>query len=220
MVAPEPPQAEPPPEPPPHAEPPPEPQTRPDRARRERGWALVLALLGAVLGLLSSSRTWVSAQVEDDLAGRLAVQASGRQAAPVVAAVCLVALAAAVAVLIGRRLGRTVSGALLVLAGAAATTAAVSTARSPLGAVAVAVSRPTGRPGAVATDVRLTAWPWVAVAGGLLMVVAGVLVVLRARRWAAPSQRYEAPAAQVPSVDDDDPRETWNALTRGDDPTR
>lgn len=202
------------------------------RVRSERRLAVLLALVGAGLGLLAASRTWVGAEVTDDLAGRLSLTASGREAAPVVPAVSLVALAAAVAVMIGRWVGRLLAGALLVLAGAAAVASAVSVSRSPRGAIVADLTRATGRTGdaGAATELTVSGWPWVAVAGGLLALVAGVLVVLRARSWTAPSARFDpepAPArttaAQQPAgpVDaaDSDAGQAWDALTRGEDPT-
>ncbi|HKG52291.1 MAG TPA: Trp biosynthesis-associated membrane protein [Actinomycetales bacterium] len=236
---------------------------------------MLLALVAGLLGLLSASRTWVTADVTDALAGRLQLRLSGRQVAPVVPAVSVVLLAAGVSVLLARRLGRVVTGLVLVLAGAAGAAAAVSAARAPEAAVAAELARATGRsavgPAGAGASVAVTPWPWLAVVAGLAAVVAGAFVVLRARRWAAPSDRFEVPAAAAegrpaettpPSADRPvsdgvaeatgaagaaalgsaagpagatgvdsasgsaaadstaEPADAWDALSRGEDPTR
>ncbi len=193
--------------------------------------AVLLALLGAVLALLSASRPWVHAVVTDPVLGRTTVTASGRQAAAVVPAVALVALAGGVALLLSRVIGRRVTGVLLVLAGAAAAAASVSTVRSPDAGIADLVGRALATVGSTDAQVSVTAWPWVAVVGGALVVCAGTLAVVQARRWGTPRSRYESPVDPAhsagvevrpapPAGPGDDPGATWDALTRGEDPTR
>lgn len=197
-----------------------------NRWLRGPGLAVVLTLAGATLGLLSTARPWVRAIVEDPVVGRATITASGRQAAPVVPAVALVALAGGVALLLARTLGRRVTGVLLVLAGAAGVAATLTLLRTPLSGVSDQVARAVGVSGSTPASTHVTAWPWVAVAGGVLVVVAGVLAVTMARVWAAPRDRYDVPAEveQRRGADGDgapdDPGATWDALSRGEDPTR
>ena len=239
----------------------------PGRSRRERTAAVGLALAAGVLGFLATSRTWVTADLDDVLAGRLHLSLDGAKVAPVVPAVSLVLLAAGAAVLLAGRLGRAVAGLVLVVAGATGAAAAVAAARAPGAAVSAELAKATGRSSGLQAAVATTAWPWLAVLAGVLGVVAGVLVVLGARRWAAPSDRFEVPAgvanpgASSPAdpgssstadparpaqpagpagsadrprpagpaaaADPDDaghsapePADVWDALNRGEDPTR
>jgi len=111
----------------------------PERLRRERTAAVLLALVAGLLGLLAASRTWAAADVTDALAGRLQLRLSGRQVAPIVPAVSVVLLAE--------------------------------------------------------VAVTTTGWPWLAVAAGVLSVLAGAVVVVAGRRWSAPSDRFESPGA-------------------------
>ncbi len=180
--------------------------------------AVVPALLGAALTLLSTSRSWVHAAVDDPVIGHAAISASGRQAAPVVPAVALVALAGGVALLLARALGRRVAGLLLVLAGAAGVAATASLLRVPESGVAELVAKAVGVVGSTPTSTQVTSWPWVAVAGCALVALGGAVAVLRAGSWAGSRGRYEAPGAQEPQ--DADPGTTWDALSRGEDPTR
>jgi uncharacterized membrane protein (TIGR02234 family) len=182
--------------------------------------AAVLALLGGGLGLLAASRPWVHAVVLDPVLGRTAVTASGRQAAAVVPAVALVALAGGIALLLARTVGRLVTGLLLVVAGAAQVAATVGILRSPRPAVEELVGRAMGAVGASDVQVSLTGWPWLAVVSGVLVAAAGVWTVLRARSWSGPTSRYDAPSARADHTGTDDPPDTWDALSRGEDPTR
>lgn len=206
--------------------------------RAERLAVAAGVAVGAGLMLLSVSRPWVHATLQDALAGRLTVDADGRQAAPVVAAVALVALAGAIAVLTLRTIGRFVAGLLLVVSGAAAAAAALDVVRSPSDALRSAVSDVTGRTGEALPAATQTVWPWVAAAGAVLVALGGVLAVLRARRWGGLPGRYDAPAAgkdgrTSPRGDGSaeteagadvrgearGPDDPWDQLSRGEDPT-
>lgn len=193
--------------------------------------------MGAGLSLLATSRPWVTARLDDAVLGPISVVASGRQAAALVPALALVALAGGVALLLARRTGRRAAGLLLVLAGAGTSSAAVSLLRSPQSGVRDLVGRAVGTVGAPDAATTLTGWPWLAVAGGVLVAAGGVLAVLRAGRWQGPRSRYDSPApgthptstagpagaagaaAATDSPTDPDPGAVWDALSRGEDPT-
>lgn len=199
--------------------------------RREKTVFALLVAVGALLGFLSGSRPWVLADVSGLVAGARLV-ASGRQAAGVVPAVALVALAGGVAVLTTRQVGRAVAGVLLVLAGAAAAAASVGVLETPSSAVAAVVEAATGRAGETAVGVTVTAWPWAGVASGVLVALAGVVAVVRARAFGGLPARFDAPAQgpaggsarpvvhPAPVDDEPDPGQAWDALSRGEDPTR
>lgn len=190
-------------------------------ARREAGAVFVAALAAAGLLFWSVGERWAAGR---GTAGNQFIvvhrHVSGRQVAPLVAAAALVAIAGAVAIPATRRVGRTVAGVLLLAAGVMA-------------AVEAMLRRHTGirdlrhQLPADAT-VHATAWPYLALFGGLLLVVIGGVLVVRGRRWAGLSARYEAPgAARSPDSSGADRRHpeptdalTWDALDRGEDPTR
>ena len=186
--------------------------------------AALLALAGGGLGLVATTRPWVHAVVLESVLGqRKTIVVSGKDAAPAVVAVALVALAAGVALLLARTSGRRVIGLVLVLAGAAQVAATTSTVGQPRSSVTDQVARAVGATGSTDVSVTVTGWPWLAVVGGVLVVLAGVHTVLRARRWSAPTGRYEATATADGTPDAADHPEgsdAWDALTRGDDPTR
>ncbi|MEV4060709.1 Trp biosynthesis-associated membrane protein, partial [Nonomuraea dietziae] len=76
------------------------------------------------------------------------------------------------------------------------------------------------RPLAAATGdvaaVAHTAWPYLAAAGGALLIAGGVLAVARATGWAGMSGRYDRPGSAAEQRDD---KSLWEAIDRGDDPT-
>jgi uncharacterized membrane protein (TIGR02234 family) len=220
-----------------------------DSTKRERLAAAACTAAGAGLMLLAVSRTWVHAVADDPLVGRLAVDATGRQAAPVVAAVALVALAGAVAVLTLRTVGRLVAGLLLVVAAGAAAAAAWGVARTPSDALRSVLSDATGRTGGALPVARHTVWIWVAIAGAVLVLVGAIVAVARARRWSGLSAKYDAPlppagvspTGRQPAAEGTDVGERgadvpepeaetdtsaspgqpdpWEQLSRGEDPT-
>jgi uncharacterized membrane protein (TIGR02234 family) len=126
-------------------------------------------------------------------------------------ALALLGLAAAAAVPATRRLGRVVVGVLVLAAG--------------VGIIAV-VGRALADPDAamrragpfvdvhVTSGVHLGGWPYVAIVGAVLLVLAGLLVVVRGRHWTSMSARYDAPVARPAGEGS-----LWEALDRGEDPT-
>ncbi|WP_224275525.1 Trp biosynthesis-associated membrane protein, partial [Streptomyces sp. LS1784] len=72
--------------------------------------------------------------------------------------------------------------------------------------------------GSAATEVAHTGWPWVALVGGVLLALAGLLTLRYGRGWPAMGSRYEAPTRRTPARTDT-PGDLWKALDRGEDPT-
>jgi tryptophan-associated transmembrane protein len=145
-----------------------------------------------------------------------------------VAALGLVVAGAAVALLAGGRSGGTTPGvptapagsgaqtgagapaalALVTLAGAGAALLVRNRARVALGVVLLLV-------GAALVVLGLTPTRWAVLSSGVLVAVGALAVVIFARRWPQPRSRYVAPA-RAPSGS---PRDAWDALDRGEDPT-
>jgi uncharacterized membrane protein (TIGR02234 family) len=201
------------------------------RDRAEYGLALLLQLLGAAGALLISTRAWQTVHTarpkpfRDDV-----LHLSGRTVDAAPTALALVALAGVIAVIATRGLVRRVIGAVIALAGAGllwrslGDLSAVSAAR----ARNLVENKHTGIDvGSAVPHISVTSsWAALSAVCGVLVLVAGLLVVLRGHRWGAMSARYDAPTAT--EVVDDDPDRAraradasmWSALDRGDDPTR
>jgi uncharacterized membrane protein (TIGR02234 family) len=131
-----------------------------------------------------------------------------------------------------------VLGILEVVLGGCVLLAVGVTLGDPVAAVAPAVTDATGVSGAGPTAelvaaATATAWPVAAIAGGVLLVLAGIAVLVTGTRWPASSRRYRGArladadadagdgaaqgvrerAASDRAIDD------WDELSRGDDPT-
>lgn len=179
--------------------------------RRELQLAVGLCLLGSALVLLAVSRSWVT--VEDGAGLTISsVRGSvdGGEVAGGAQALGYVGLAGVVALAATRRLGRVLVGVLVAAAGVGVVVDVAQALSDGLG------SRGVGAGQVVAGT--SPGWAWTAVVGGLLLVLSGLLVAVRGRRWAALSSAYEAPAGRpdAPPVTD---KGVWDALDRGDDPT-
>jgi len=155
--------------------------------------------------------------------GTFPLTANGSDVTGVPAALAVVGLAALVAVFAVRGAGRLVVAALLALSGAGTVVAAVlgATDSSALDEKAAEVS---GDTSAAVGALSHTAWPYVAAAGGALLLLAGLLALRYGRLWPAMSGRYERNGAVRPRrrparVDPDRPEDLWKALDRGEDPT-
>ncbi|MFV0130379.1 TIGR02234 family membrane protein [Streptomyces sp. HMX112] len=186
--------------------------------------ALFLGAVGATVVLLSSGQTWAEGTVAVG-GGTVPLEASGGDVTGVPTALAVVGLAALVAVFAVRRAGRFVVSALLALSGAGAAAAAYLGA-SDATALHERAAATTGDTAARATELGHTAWPHVAAAGALLILLAGLLALRHGRSWPAMSGRYERdggprPARRArPATDPDRPEDLWKALDRGEDPTR
>lgn len=203
------------------------------RAGRSLGIALLLGAAGAAVVLIASGRTWAegSATVAG---GTVSLDAGGRDVTGVPAALAVVGLAALVAVFAVRTAGRLLVSALLTLSGVGATVAALVGA-SDSAALDDKAARTTGDTAATVAALTHTAWPYVTAAGGVLILLAGLLALRYGSHWPTMSGRYErdgtpradrvrAPAsgpakATGPATDPDRPEDIWKALDRGEDPT-
>ncbi|MCX5556934.1 TIGR02234 family membrane protein [Streptomyces sp. NBC_00038] len=189
--------------------------------RRSLAVALLSGALGAAVALLATRQNW-SAGTATVAGGDFPLTASGSDVTGVPAALAIVGLAALVAVFAVRRSGRFLVSALLALSGAGIVVAAVLGAgdSSALDEKAAAAS---GDTAATAAALSHTAWPYVAAAGGALILLAGLLALRYGRLWPAMSGRYERDGAPRPRkakpVDPDRPEDIWKALDRGEDPT-
>lgn len=174
--------------------------------RRDLVIAVALCAVGACVALLALSRTWsVTVALRPPPLPAAETSHSGSSIAPWPTALALVSLAGAGALLATRAWARRLIGALLLLV-------AVGMAAAALDAAAGAVS------------VRW-AWPVLCVLGALGVGYAGVAAFLRGDAWPAMGSRYERPAAEpVEYVERSGPSRSdvamWDALDRGEDPTR
>jgi uncharacterized membrane protein (TIGR02234 family) len=199
-----------------------EPQRR-ATGRRSLAVALLLGAVGAALVLLAAGKIW-STGTAPSAGSTVPVSVTGKTVTGLPDALALVGLAALVAVFAVRRVGRLVVSVLLALCGAG-TIAACVTGAGDTRALSAAAAKASGLTGTAVQHVGHTGWPWAAAAGGLLLLLAGALAVVRGATWPAMSSRYEradgprTPRAARRAPDPEHPGEMWKALDRGEDPT-
>ncbi len=191
-----------------------------------------LAVTGALLLVASASRTWVSGTVDDAVLGASRVTGTGSQLAPGLVAIALAAAAAALAATTSGRLVRRISIIVLALAALGAGGLVAVVLADPGGRLGGVAARSTGRTGSVETHASTGAWPWLALAGAILLFAAAVAAWAGAGRWQGLSARYETPAVDaLGTTAPSDPAQTragsrgervataWDSLDAGVDPT-
>jgi uncharacterized membrane protein (TIGR02234 family) len=196
--------------------------------RREFGVALAGAVVAGGLALSSAGQTWARlTAVRRPPLPPVTDELSGGQVAPLVTATGLLLLAAGVALVAVRGIGRVVVGLLMALAGGTLIWSGLRPLTGRLAIDAGSLSSVGGSPGAVLTTRVYAVWPVLALVAGIIGALTGLLVVLRGRTWPAMGRRYErpgpdggasAPAAR-PVTAEDRASAAWRALDRGEDPT-
>lgn len=187
------------------------------------------ALAGVVLSggaFLMTRAVWIRASVPDLAGGRSAVAVTGAEAAPLVVAAVVVALAVSLVTALSARGMRWISGVLFLASGLAAAVAALAVRADPAAHARTSIADATGIAGA-ATSLRMSPWPLVTLVPSVLLVGLGVLVLARGRGWGR-TVRYSRDAAAQPRASASrataagsttDPAVLWDALSRGEDPT-
>ncbi|WP_431842533.1 Trp biosynthesis-associated membrane protein [Calidifontibacter indicus] len=172
---------------------------------------LTSAFVFAVVALGLTTRPWVSGTVVDTITGTTKATVKGSTAAPTAFAGALVALAAVIALLSARRVGRTIAGVALALAGALTAYGAGRSAFSAKSVLENWVDGSGGHADAKVTASAATGWVWPTLACGILLVLLGVIALIEGRRWSGLGEKYDAPTA---------PKESdWDQLSAGKDPT-
>jgi len=201
----------------------PQPTDTPKPARGlNRSVTVLILLFGGAIALIGSTQTWVTA-TGFEAAHISHVQLSGQEASPLITAMSLVTIAAGAALSIARSLGRWIIGIVTVLSAIATGWASLSVWSNPLTAVAPKVAETTGTTGMedIAGNIDVSLLPWLTVLGALLVLIGGIITLIVGSRWpVGKTKKYER-SDQI-TVDHDtqlDEIDTWDELSRGEDPT-
>jgi uncharacterized membrane protein (TIGR02234 family) len=195
---------------------------------------ILAVVVGAGLGLAGATQTWFTVTLTKAAGHGAPVVVSGSDASPALTALALAGLALALAFAIAGRVARILVGVLGVVLGACVVIAsAVQPERSR--GVRDAVSTATGITGdasvhALIGGVAATAWPTLALIGGVLIALGALTALVTGGRWPGGSRRYDAvrfeeskgqaSAARTPEPRPGDQAvDDWDELSRGDDPT-
>ncbi|MDF2046534.1 Trp biosynthesis-associated membrane protein [Microbacterium sp. Kw_RZR3] len=193
--------------------------------RRPRSLAVVAMLLAGAIGVIGSTQTWIDVTLDDGAQQTLAVP--GSDALPVLTPLSLAALALGAALSIAGPVVRYVFGAIgLAIAALTGFGAAQIVFATPVSATAATVTDATGISGVDAVGdlvagLSLTPWPAVTLVAQILLAAAAVFTLVTARRWGSNAGRKyrttgdSAAEASRPQ----DAIDSWDDLSRGDDPT-
>ncbi|WP_417374194.1 Trp biosynthesis-associated membrane protein [Glutamicibacter protophormiae] len=180
-----------------------------------------LGALGAVIVLWSATRTWITVDVASGTVQIPQIVVDGASAAATTTALSIAVLAGSLALLIAGKISRYIIAAICLLAGIAIIAAGAATLADPQAAAFTAVSTATGL-AQNAAQYSVSAWPAVAVAGGALIAVQAVLVLVFARSWAVKADKYSRSAGKT-AVEPKDASSrnisSWEQLSDGEDPT-
>lgn len=185
-----------------------------------KGVVIALAIVGGGIVLAASTRPWVTGTVDDAVLGTSRITGTGTEVAPGLVALSLAALAAVIASTTSGRVVRVVTLVLAALCSGGLVVLVARTLLDPSGVLGRVAAASTGRTGTLETHASPSAWPWIALAGVVVLLMATVDAFLGARRWQGLSDRYDAPA----SGDRRGPRgervvSDWDRLSSGEDPT-
>jgi hypothetical protein len=170
------------------------------------------------MALFAVTRVWASANVRTPGLPVDRVSVSGVDAAPILAGLAVVIVAAALGVVAAGGWLRQLVGLLIAAVAGFAAVRALT-----LDAAGTTLSRAVTDSPAYIGGVKLNplvesaAWPWLAALAFAIACGLGVVVALRGRAWPRMSARYERekPAATGPT----DEADLWRAQDEGQDPT-
>ncbi len=194
---------------------------------RARLVSVLSILLAGALGILSSTQTWVHVSLVGVASSDLEV--AGADAVSVLAPLSLAVLALGLALSIVGVWLRYVFAVLSLAAGVVLVWLTVTVLTGPpLSAIAPDVTDATGITGdsavtALVASSTVTAWPWLAVVGFVVLLAGGGFALVTANRWRRGGRRYEAASVRAARALDGGPLDavdSWDDLSRGSDPTR
>lgn len=197
-------------------------ETAPSRSTFTRGKTVMVMLLGGVLGMIGGTQTWIEAR-GFDAAHIDTVHLSGQEASPVITAMALVLIAAGAALSIAGRLGRLIIGSISVLSAVMLIVATGNILMDPTAAVASTIAEISGTTASSATvdTVTVTLLPWLTIIGAVVALFGGLLVLIYGQRWALGKTKKYAVSTETDETTTGrlDEIDTWDELSRGEDPT-
>ncbi|AAT88975.1 hypothetical protein ATY41_02200 [Leifsonia xyli subsp. xyli] len=220
---------------------------------------LLALVAGGAFALLSATQIWFSVRLTDTANHHGVVTVAGSDAAPALTALSFAGLALTAALAPAGPAFRIVLSLLGILLGGSIVFSSLSALGDPVRAVGPAITSATGIAGEVSVrglvdGLGALFWPWLAVAGGLIIALASATAIVSLRAWPGPSRKYQtrfagedgrpaedvlaeeaaraqAAAGPAPGAEAALPAEpapldrgtaidSWDELSRGDDPTR
>jgi len=192
--------------------------------RSTRLQAVLAIVLGGAVAIVSSTQPWLEITLRTDDA---VLTAPGADALTLLAPLSLAALALGLALTVVGRVLRVVFGVLAVAIGGSLLVGALRVGVGhPVEAISATVTDATRLSGSetvmsLVAAITATAWPFLTAAAAVLIAAGGLLTLLTGHRWQSAGRRYRTDGAVVADRSrPPDAIDSWDDLSRGDDPTR
>ncbi|ALE91923.1 hypothetical protein AOC05_05555 [Arthrobacter alpinus] len=194
--------------------------SKPTPAWARKSTLIMLAVLAALVVFGTTTQTWLHVSFAQGQVQQSDLSIPGNKAAVSVSALALVALAGTLALTIAGRISRVVTGVIVLLAALGIVAVVVGVLADPSAAAMGEVGKATGVIG-VASNASATWFPVAAVAAAAVLAVAATVTLWAGRGWNTRTKYDAAPSvpAQGAAVGPIDEIDTWDQLSRGDDPT-
>lgn len=198
--------------------------------KRSRPIVVVAGLLVAGVIMLAWTQTWFTVDLHAGAAVTSTVDADGAAVVPQYTALAIASLALFLAMTIAGRVLRIVLACVEILLGLGVVVSGITALGDPVAAAKGAIGAVAGVSDVTAvrrvvSGVDVSLWPAVGIAGGVLAVLLGIVVIVVQRSWPGPSRKYGAATAgaaadaraKAPVVRD--AVVDWDDLSAGVDPT-
>ena len=191
--------------------------------RRLKSVILLSSVVFAALALMSWTQTWFTVSLDDSGSGHPVLSVAGDVGAPALSALALASLAATGALAIAGPVFRKILAVLQVVLGGCIALSAILAISSPTAAVGPAVTTATGVAGdgpvaALISSIDASAWPFVALFCGVVIVVSAAFALLGSSNWPNSARKYE-PVRFEPADARGSAISDWDTLSGGKDPT-
>ena len=189
-------------------------------AWKRKSTLIMVAVLAALAVFGTTTQTWIHVSFEQEQVQQANLSIPGSKAAVAVSALALVALAGALATSIAGRVARIITSAIVLLGAAGIIAVVVGVLADPSGAAMAEVGKATGVVG-VASNATTTWFPVAAVAASAVLAAAAALILWVGRGWNVRTKYDAAPSSASRSASSGpvDEIDSWDQLSRGDDPT-
>lgn len=158
-----------------------------------KGRVVLLTIISAGVVFASTTQTWLRVDLPEQAVPTPDLTIAGSEAATAVTALALVALAGALASTIAGRIARLTIAVIIFAAAAGIIASALSVMANPRASSESQVADAIGIIGSSA-QTSVTVFPAVAVAGGVLLAISAVVIVLAGRYWGR-TKRFDTDAS-------------------------
>lgn len=193
-------------------------KTTPRWARKS--FLIMAAVVCALIVFGTTTQTWISVDLSQEQLQQHQINIPGNKAAVSVSALAVVALAAALASSIAGKIARVITTVLMFASSVGVIGVVIAIVADPSAAAMSEVGKVTGVIG-VSNNATTTALPIVAAIAAAILALISVIILWQGRLWNT-RNKYDSSAASTdgkaatPPVDEID---SWDRLSRGDDPT-